>query len=195
VSPSSEEFLQYADDTDPKSCLRALLDLDLYVEEEGPFDAVMAFSQGAGLAASLLIHRMQKDPRQARTFPVFRCAVFFSGGVPADPRGVEAAATAETGMAEEGADTTTNVGAMPRRLMNFEEDGEIIVIPTAHIWGSHDTMYPTFGPVLSRVCKSSQREMFIHEGAHEVLGAKDPNSLQKLVTIINRTIARAEMVQ
>ena len=195
VSLSSEEFLQYADDSDPKSCLRALLDLDAYIKEEGPFDAVMAFSQGAGLAASLLVYRMQQDPQQARLSPVFRCAVFFSGGIPEDPKGVEAAAAAGTRTAEGEENTTTNAGATPRRLMSFEEDGEIIAIPTAHIWGRNDTVYPTFGPVLSRMCKSSQREVLIHEGAHEILGAKDQSALQKLVTIINRTIARAEMAQ
>lgn len=82
--------------------------------EDGPFDGVMAFSQGAGLAPSLLIHQMQKDAYEARLHPLFRYAVFFSGGVPKDPR------------AERGEGST--------RLMWWEDDGEVIGIPTLHVW-------------------------------------------------------------
>ena len=71
VSPS-DEFLQYADDASSDSCLRALLDLEAYIEEDGPFDGVMAFSQGAGLAASLLIRQTQQDRQLAQRNPVFR---------------------------------------------------------------------------------------------------------------------------
>ncbi|KAI4116237.1 MAG: hypothetical protein LQ338_007747 [Usnochroma carphineum] len=194
ISSSSDDFLQYADGSDPTSCLRALLDLESYMDDEGPFDGVMAFSQGAGLAASLLIHRMQKDPQQARLSPAFRCAVFFSGGVPEDPEGLEAAACA---IDAENGDVTIGEKSMTmrRRLMDVEHDGEVIEIPTAHIWGRNDSLYPTFGPVLSRLCKGSEREVFVHEGGHEILGAKDPTALEKAVRIINRTIARAETVR
>ncbi|KAL8958781.1 MAG: hypothetical protein Q9193_004226 [Seirophora villosa] len=192
ASSAAEGFLQYADGSDPASCLRALKDLESYVDEEGPFDGVMAFSQGAGLAASLLIYRMQKKPRQARSSPPFRCAVFFSGGVPEDPSDVEAAARAD---AEQREMTFGEEKLVPRRLMSVEQDGEIIEIPTAHIWGRADDLYPTFGPVLSQMCKIGQREIFVHDGGHEIVGAKDQIALQKAVRVINRTIARMDTVQ
>ncbi|KAI4189454.1 MAG: hypothetical protein LQ348_003787 [Seirophora lacunosa] len=192
ASSAAEGFLQYAHGSDPASCLRALLDLESYVDEEGPFDGVMAFSQGAGLAASLLISRMQKEPWRARSSPPFRCAVFFSGGVPEDPSDVEAAARMA---AEQREMTFGEAKVAPRRLMSVEQDGEIIEIPTAHIWGRADHLYPTFGPVLSQMCKSSQREILVHDGGHEIVGAKDQIALQKAVRVINRTIARMDTVQ
>ncbi|KAL8786453.1 MAG: hypothetical protein Q9213_002769 [Squamulea squamosa] len=199
TSPNSSSFLQYANDHDPSSCWKALKDLEEYIAEEGPFDAVMAFSQGAGLAASLLIHYVQRDAQQAQFSPVFRCAVFFSGGVPEDPRGVEAAvaiANSEKGGEKEESVTTTRAeGNIERRLMDGEIDGEVIMIPTAHIWGRNDDLYPTFGPVLSRLCKSSEREVFLHEGGHEIVGAKDPIALEKAVRCIQRAIMRADLVQ
>ena len=83
----------------------------MYIVENGPFDGVMAFSQGAGLAASLLIHQMQKDAHKAHLHPVFSCPVIFSGGVPKVPR------------AERGEGST--------RLMWWEDDGEIIYMSGA----------------------------------------------------------------
>ncbi|KAK7745869.1 hypothetical protein SLS53_002587 [Cytospora paraplurivora] len=170
IASPNEEYLQYGDQTSPESYFKALSDLEKFVEEEGPFDGVMAFSQGAGLAAALLIHQLQRAPREAKLRPVFRCAIFFCGGVPEDPSAVYGAA---------------------RRLMSFEEDGEVIQIPTAHIWGAHDHTYPTFGPVLSKLCSSSQRADFIHHGGHEIPGPRDPDGVLNAVRAIQRAIQRA----
>ena len=169
---ASDNFLQYADDTSSESCLKALSDLETYIVEDGPFDGVMAFSQGAGLAASLLIHQMQKDAHKAHLYPVFSCAVFFSGGAPKDPR------------AERSAEST--------RLMWWVDDGEVIEIPTVHVWGRNDTLYPTFGPVLSKLCKASEREELVHDGGHDIPGPKDPVTVEKIARLIKRTIERAE---
>lgn len=150
------------------------MDLEEYITEEGPFDGVMAFSQGAGLAASLLLHRMQQDPEKALLYPVFRCAIFFSGGVPEDPKGL--------------------MGGGPRRLMRLEDDGEVINIPSVHIWGRNDELHPDFGPVLSRLCRTSQREEHVHDEGHVIPGPKDHVAVQKVTKLIKRTIERAEAV-
>lgn len=168
----------YAIAEDRDSCIKALTDLQAFIDEEGPFDAVMAFSQGAGLAASLIIHRIRQEQAQQRTSssspPLFRCAIFFCGGVPEDP--------------------TAAIEGKERRLLSFEEDGELIDIPTAHIWGRHDKLYPTFGPVLSKLCKASEREDFVHEGGHEIPGPRDPAAVAKTVQVIKRTLTRASLL-
>jgi predicted esterase len=164
----------YADDKSRESCVRALEDLENFLQEEGPFDGVMAFSQGAGLAASLMIHRSQqahKFPEGSSSLP-FRFAIFFCGGVPEDPAPVSS-------------------GEGTRRLLSYDEDGEIIDIPTAHIWGKNDDLYPTFGPVLSKLCAQNEREDFVHDGGHEIPGPKDPKAVARTVQIIKRTLARA----
>lgn len=170
-----EEFLKYFDEGSTESCLKTLSDLEAYIEEDGPFDGVIAFSQGAALAASLQIHMVQKDQWQAHLYPLFKCAIFFSGGVPEDPIDME----------RDG----------KRRPMNYKDDGEVIGIPTAHIWGRNDTLYPTFGPVLSKLCKVSEREESIHDGGHAIPGPKDPVAVEHAVKMIKRTIGRAEALQ
>lgn len=131
----------------------------------------MAFSEGAGLAAMLMIHKVQCSPMEQHLHPVFKCAIFFSGGVPADPGTLE--------QREE------------VRFLDYERDGELIGVPTAHIWGKNDMEYPAFGPVLSRLCKADLRKVFIHEGGHEVPGRKDPPAMGTVVQIIRHTIAVA----
>jgi len=169
---SSDESLQYVDVSSRESCQKGLQDLDAYVTEEGPFDGVMAFSQGAGLAASLIVHRAQQDVDQARLHPAFDCAIFFSGGIPENPR---------TLLSEE-----------PRSWLQFEEYGELIEIPTVHIWGRNDRIYPNFGPVLSRLCKGAEREELVHDGGHEIPGAKDMDTVEAAAKLINRTLERTK---
>ena len=64
-----------------------------------------------------------------------------------------------------------------------------------HIWGSHDVLYPEFGPVLSKLCKASEREDFVHDGGHEIPGPKNQAVIDSIARLIKRTIERAEMVQ
>ena len=86
--------------------------------------------------------------------PVFRCAVFFSSGIPAD---LWALITGRT------------------QLMSAETDRVMIKEPTAHKcrWGKNNRLYPTFGPVLSDMCEKET----LSEGGHEVPGRRDPMTL------------------
>ncbi|KAF2230325.1 hypothetical protein EV356DRAFT_509139 [Viridothelium virens] len=180
LAPGTEsDFCQYADESSVESCRKALLDLDEYIKEEGPFDGVIAFSQGAGLAASLMVHHIQNNPQKAQKDPIFRCGIFFSGGTPEDPRRV----------------LSRDLPEHNRRYLSYEDDGELIQVPTAHIWGQNDSFYPTFGPVLSGICDKKTKEELVHSGGHEVPGAKDQLTVDKVARIIRRTIARAEIFQ
>lgn len=169
-----EESLQYVDYNSTESCLKGLRDLEQLVDEEGPFDGVMSFSLGATLAASLMVHKLLKDPRKERLQPTFRCAIFFCGGIP---------------------EVISPDDHAERRALSFEVDGEVIDVPTAHIWGANDHLYPTFGVVLSQLCKEDKRSVFVHEGGHEIPGPKDPDALQKAIRVIKRTIERADEEQ
>ena len=88
----------------------------------------MAFSQGAALAAGLLVYQIQQDSR-AQLPPAFRCTVFSSGAEPEDPQGVR--------------------GKGPRRVMCYQEDDEVIHLPTTHTWDGNDKLFPHSGPVMS----------------------------------------------
>lgn len=49
--------------------------------ENGPYDAIMCFSQGCSLAASLLLYNQTLYPDSP---PLFKAAIFICGGVPLD---------------------------------------------------------------------------------------------------------------
>ena len=149
--------------------MAALDDLSAYIATDGPFDGVMAFSQGAGLAASLMLRDLQQTP-QTHEAPLFKCAIFFSGGVPADP-------------------VALSRGEM--RLLDAATDGSPLRLPTAHIWGRNDAEYPTFGPVLSGLCSPNEREVVVHDGEHEVPGSRDRDAVNASVRAVRRTVERA----
>lgn len=130
----------------------------------------MAFSEGAALASMLMIRKAQQDSVSQHLRPLFRCAIFFSGGVPADP------ATLQRG---------------DIRLLGHDSDGELIELPTAHVWGQNDKEYPTFGPVLSSLCQAKLRSVSIFEGGHEVPGSRDQAAVVSAVHVIRRTVAAA----
>ena len=154
-----------------ESCRKALDDLDAYITEEGPFDAVLAFSQGAALAATFIIRKFNQDPKQQHINSVFKCAIFISGGIPRDPAAL---------LYDE------------MRSLDYPTDGEVIPVPTAHIWGSNDLLSPS---ELSRLCKSQGRTTFIHGGGHEVPGSRSKDAVTGTVHAIRRTIDKTVYTQ
>ena len=167
---TSDEFFTFLDKSSPQKSAQVLDDLDAYVTEEGPFDGVIGFSEGAALAAMLTMRKSRQANLSRQIGLPFKCAIFFSGGVPADVRALER-------------------GEL--RLLDGTEDEELIDLPTAHIWGRNDKEYPTFGPVLHRLCKFDSRFMYIHNGGHEVPGWSDRDAVISATRIIRRVIAEA----
>lgn len=162
------------------SVLTAISDLSAYIASDGPFDGVMAFSQGACIAGMLLARAAQR-----KAPPPFRCAVFFSGLKPADPEALERGEIKvlgeEVGEEEE---EESNEGVRVRGL---------IQIPTAHVWGGRDDdgMY---GKGLSELCAAEKRVVYVWpEGGHEIPGAKAPEVVRRVVGMIRKTVERAEM--
>jgi hypothetical protein len=79
----------YYNPLDPLSIIQTHRDLSQIIDEEGPFDGVLAYSGGAALAAEMLI---AQDPFALE--PMFRFAVFINGASPLrafDLRGVDVA--------------------------------------------------------------------------------------------------------
>lgn len=171
---SEDEFFSYFDASSVASCRKALDDLDAYIAAEGPFDGVMAFSQGAALAATLIVRKFRQDSEGQRTNPVFKCALFISGGLPCDPYAL---------MQDE------------LRLLSHDVDREPILVPTAHIWGAHDLSFPGSSAELSRLCWPQGRTEFIHEGGHEVPGFGSKEAVIGSVHAIRRAIDKALLIK
>ncbi|KAF7953325.1 hypothetical protein EAE96_006536 [Botrytis aclada] len=174
VAPETQTF-QYADESSIASCTKALLDLQDYIFEFGPYDGIIAFSSGASVAASLIIHQKILRKRQECVKFNFKCAIFFSGGIPVDP--------------------TALLEREEFVILQPDLHGEIIDLPTAHIWGCNDQLYPMFGPVLADLCKRDLRETFIHEGGHNIPGPDNKTAVAEIVKIFNRTVERALTIQ
>ncbi|KAL9636599.1 MAG: hypothetical protein Q9204_002195 [Flavoplaca sp. TL-2023a] len=165
MSSGGDKFFAYFDEASAGSCRQSLIDLDAYIESAGPFDGLMAFSMGAVLGATLLVQRVQKNA----VLP-FRLAIFFCGGVPGDPSALD---------------------HNKIRFLNSASDGEILHLPTAHVWGKNDSGSLTWGPGLAELCNGQLATTFTHDGGHEIPGWNNSAGLERTVQCIQRAINRA----
>lgn len=174
-----DTYFGYFDNTSSEGFRKAIDAFDAYILDEGPFDGVIAFSQGALLTSTLLARKEkdQKDSSKAKLDGMmkrpFKCAVFFSGGVPV---AYDALLGGEI------------------RAMELGAECEIISIPTAHVWGSQDTLWPGRALALSEMCSSNMRTVYIHDGGHEVPGSKSKAAVTGTVHAIRKTIDQALFV-
>ena len=161
-----DEYLEYFDDTKLSTIRYAIDELDSFISNTGPYDGFIGFSQGAMVAATLIVEKQQ----QKQPLP-FKVAIFLCGGRAADPNRLE---------------RDEDV-----RWMDFEHDGEIINLPTAHVYGRNDDRAPLFGPKLSKFCVKALRSDYEHEGGHDIPGVKDKAGLEGMVKCIQAAIDRA----
>jgi hypothetical protein len=117
-----------------------------------------------------MIRKFKEDPEGQSADPLFKCAVFFSPAImPVDYKALQVDEI---------------------QTLSFAIDGEIIGIPTAHIWGSSDQWAAT-GSELSRMCKANVRSVFIHDGGHEVPGPASKLAVIRTVNAIRRAVDTA----
>ena len=74
-----------SDDDGSNQSARAALDyLYRIMEKEGPFDGIIGYSEGATVAATLILHEQRRFEMDG-TEPMFKCALFFAGWPPLNP--------------------------------------------------------------------------------------------------------------
>ncbi|KAI0547974.1 serine hydrolase-domain-containing protein [Xylaria curta] len=162
---SADEYFEYADFKDLDSCAKALDDLESYMRAEGPFDAVMAFSQGASLAVSYIAQRMGQDLSLLNA-PMFKSAVLFSPIAALHP---------------------SLVRRHQAQTLDAAVDGEVIDIPTALIWGRNDSVADTAS--ISGLITPRLRETYVHNGGHEIPGPRMKDDVRNVVQLIRRVIS------
>jgi hypothetical protein len=155
----------YFNEDEPETALRAVNDLDAFVEAQGPYDGVISFSQAGGLVGTWIIQRL----RQGK--PSFRCAIFLSAGSPA----------VDFDSLREG-----HVVALPLAKM-----AGVINMPTTHVWGMTDP-YADVARELSMLCRSDVKSVFVHSGGHEVPGAGSKDAVTSIVNVIRRATLLAQ---
>jgi hypothetical protein len=140
----------------------------LYIEEAGPFDGLIAFSQAAGFAASFINRNLrERESTYTVQSPPFRCAIFLCSAP-------------LVGSSEFG------------KYLDPITDKQRISIPTAHIWGKNDTQIQDAGSWLVELCAKDTSEVFVHEGGHEIPGKRSPEALRGTMRAVRRTIERAD---
>ena len=132
-------YNHYTRGTSPGSTVLEAFDhTKQFIAEEGPFDAVIGFSQGAALAAALLIHQSKTYPDEP---PLFRAAVFICSAMPWESSGLE--------------------------QITPQPDTYPITIPTANIVGKADALYPE-GVKLFELCEPTKATFYDHGSKHMV---------------------------
>ena len=169
---SDESYFEYFEPNNASSCLRAVNDLDAFVAAEGPFDGVIAYSQGVSVAATLMLQKLRQNPRRETLDPIFKCAIFLGASVPCDPLELEHGRVRE---------------------MSFEADGEVINVPTTHVWGEHDPS--TYPARLAQLCNNQQRSVYVHRGGHEIPGSQSKEAVMESVRVMKRAISMAQYQQ
>lgn len=129
------------DPADSRSLNEAYEYLYSVIEEEGPFDGVLGFSQGATLAYSFLAQHAKKHPYEAPTAQ-FRCAVFV-GALPPFRQ-----------------DSS-------KRIIYDEGLQGVIRIPTLHVAGESDFVF-AHSIKLHSLCSKTWTKLLLHPKSHEI---------------------------
>ncbi|KAI1505138.1 serine hydrolase FSH [Biscogniauxia marginata] len=82
TSFTDQPLYGYYNPISPPSILQTEEELFEIIERDGPFDGVLGFSGGAGLAAQLIVRDLFKHPEKQPSERPFRFAIFFNGTTP-----------------------------------------------------------------------------------------------------------------
>jgi len=155
---SSDDGSNYGDYSN-SSAQNAMDYLYQIMEKDGPFDGIVGYSEGATVAATLLLHEQRRFEREGR-IPMFKCALFFAGWPPMTPEfdGIVLA----------------------------DETDLTITIPTCHIIGSLDP-YLAGSLALYNICDMDTAILFDHAKGHTLPRHKD--TVRELGDVIRNMIA------
>ncbi|KAK4206792.1 serine hydrolase FSH [Rhypophila decipiens] len=166
--------LSYCNETDPVSVLAALEQLSSYLEAEGPFDGVIAFSMGAAFVTTWILDQLANTQAHATSLP-FKCIVLFSSSIPGNATAMREGRLEDIAVTVDAAETATPA----------------ITIPTAHIWGANDDLAKDMPSKVFNLCDPAARSVFVHGGGHEVPSASE-RDVTLAVNVIRRCISLAQ---
>ncbi|KAH9876636.1 hypothetical protein J1614_003768 [Plenodomus biglobosus] len=140
--------------------LRTAMEDDDCAGGTGPWVGLLGFSQGAKIAASLLL-RQQLDPSMAASFPAFEFGILIAGPSPM------------ISLIPSSSDTTAlRWSSTP-----------LLCVPTAHVHASHDSLFSSPNEYLYQSCSPHSRSLFVWDGDHHVpTRTKDVAAVVEMVT-------------
>ncbi|KAK7214381.1 hypothetical protein V2G26_002384 [Clonostachys chloroleuca] len=165
---SDERYFGFTPD-DPALCGQIIDSVSNFMASAKPFDGIIGFSEGACVAATIMIADEQLPQ------PVFRlkCGIFFCGLSPIDIQ-------------------SCSDGKGEPRFLNYDEDGVMLRVPTAHIWSTEGGEFANMGKDLVTISDEGLREESIHRLGHEIPGSRSDEGLEEAIRAIERTIERAK---
>ena len=151
--------------------MAATSDLAEYImqaaEDGEPYDAIIGFSQGASLAATMLAHQFKG--MDSDTIPV-KCAIFCCGGIHELTDGYTPSISDDESDFDD-----RDSGFFSKESFNTPS----IKIPTMHVIGKRDYQYNGWNWKLVDACEPSERNVYVHDGSHEM-----PKSRQDLGAVV-----------
>ena len=144
-----------------ESVVSATARLQRLLEEQGPFDGIIGFSEGALVAATLLVDCLHSS-QGSNSVSTFKCAVFLCGSPPISVDG--------------------------KRFLLSDEVGHLLPLHTCHVIGSSDPLLPT-SMALYNVCDPATAVIFDHGKGHHLTW--DPKTMKDLAKVVRALIKRA----
>lgn len=148
-------------------------DLAQYVTENGPYDAVMGFSLGGALAATLLLQPQDVSTDRAewlRARGMIRSAIFLCSATPADPQELDKGRIRRVAHEDVGSG---------RRFRPLE-------IATVHAWSPVDTEDPGAGESVVQICNAAKRAEVQHMAGHAP--PTDPGEVAEVTAAIQKML-------
>ncbi len=163
------------------------------IEQDGPFDGVIAFSQGAALVASMML----QHAKTGSTETLFKVAVFAGATLPYNLDDEHCLSKHETEVlqmpdedSEDERGYPTNPKTSTEPLLSRyhpEQETARILIPTLHIIGEQDKFAPQ-SRLVARLCGGEKR-VVEHKEGHRM--PSDGRHQWKVLTAIASTIQAA----
>jgi len=196
----------------PTKCqVQATLEfLEEFIEDEGPFDGVIGFSNGAAVAATYLL----QDAKRPSPQHPFKCAVFFCASLPFDldstpfttsvngayhlidgtkPLSLQQIFSSMPELNSDGICTAKWDRKTPLLWRYGTQDciTESIGIPTTHIFAKNDITYREQSMLFQKLFQSQNREAVEHREGHDI--PRDRNSTARIQRSI-QSMLRATLV-
>jgi hypothetical protein len=170
IALEDEPVYAFIDPADLETGVTAYQNLMDYLEEEGPYDGVIAFSQAATMILTYLAHVARQNALGHDTPTPFKFTIFIS--IVHCPVDYEAFLRGQI------------IEICPK------DSKGVVCIPTVHIWGALDND-PESASRAAQVCRDDVKWIYVHERGHEVPGAASGPELTRVVNNIRRALETA----
>ena len=148
-----------------QSMENAMIQVRKTIVESGPFQGVIGYSEGAAMAATLLVEELQKAKKTGLP-STLKCGIFMAGAPAFRPE----------------------IGG----YCLWDDVGEVINVPTCHVIGVADP-YIHCALALHRTCDSEKAIIFDHGWGHTI--PRDADIVQELALEIREMMADADRLE